>query len=244
LRFDVDFPNKPEVSSPNFGIADLAAEDLNRDGRPELYALANHRPYFPSLLLQLRPTDGTVQQRYVHPGHLRSGIETADLTGGPAPELLVGGHSNAFDDPVLAVLDPSDMPGDAPTRGEYGVGDGESASHVAYLRFPSTTLQEQRPTDYPMVWQVRPARDAKTLEIVVQDGRGLEEQADRPRVITTLGYDLRPRSVGTDGTYDRLADSLAQRGVLEAVPGPEALRRYGEQVQYWTGSGWSAEPTF
>jgi hypothetical protein len=61
-------------------------------------------------------------------------------------------------------------------------------------------------------------------------------------VITTLGFGLEPRSVGTDGTYDQLADSLLQRGVLEAVPGPEALRRYGERVRYWTGSGWSVEP--
>lgn len=244
LRFEVNFPGKPEVTSPTFGIADLTAEDLNRDGRPELYALANHRPYFPSLLLQLDPANGQAEQRYVHPGHLRSGIETADLTSGPAPELLVGGHSNAFGDPVLAMLRPSGISGRAPTRGDYAVGGADLAAHVAYLRFPSTALQEQRPTDYPMVWRVRPALAAKTLEVVAQDGRVPEGSADRPLVISTLGYDLRPRSIGTDGTYDRLADSLVQRGALGAVPGPEALRLYGEQIQYWTGSSWSREPTF
>ncbi len=244
LRFEVDFPNKPEVENPAFGITDLEAEDLNRDGDPELYVLANHRPYFPSLLLQLCPTDGSVQQRYLHPGHLRSGIETADLMGGPAPELLVGGHSNALEDPVLAVLDPSNMAGHAPTQEGYGVGDVGLASHVAYLRFPSTALQEQRPTDYPMVWQVRPVPTANTLEIVTQDGRTPEGRTDRPRVISTLGYDLRPRSVGTDGHYDRMADSLVKRGILEGVPGPEDLQRYGAQIQYWTENGWSAMPTF
>lgn len=244
LRFDVDFPNKPEVSSPTFGIANLTAEDLNRDGSPELYAVANHRPYFPSLVLQLRPTDGTVQQRYVHPGHLRSGIETADLVGGPTPELLIGGHSNALEDPVLTILRPSDMAGHAPTRGAYGVEGVEPAPHVAYLRFPSTPLQKQWPTTYPMVWQIRPAPATKTLEVVTQDGRRPGENSWRPEVISTLGYDLRPRSVGTDGGYDRLADSLVQRGVLEAVPGPEDLRRYGEEIWYWTGSGWSSKPAF
>lgn len=244
LRFEVDFPSKPEVSSPTFGIVDLTAGDLNRDGRPELYALAHHRPYFPALLLQLRTTDGTVTQRYVHPGHLRSGIETADLVGGPAPELLVGGHSNAFGDPVLSVLQPSDMAGHAPTRGEYGAGGAELAPHVAYLRFPSTALQKQWGTDYPMVWRVRPAKATQTVEVVTQDGRSSQGSPEWPRVISTLGYDLQPRSVGTDGTYDRLADSLAQRGVLDAVPGPDALRRYGEEIQYWTRDGWSQEPTF
>jgi hypothetical protein len=244
LRFEVDFPGKPEVTSPTFGIADLTAGDLNRDGRPELYALANHRPYFPSLLLQLDPTGGQAEQRYIHPGHLRSGIETADLTGGPAPELLVGGHSNAFGDPVLAVLRPSGMDGHAPTRGDYRVGGADLAAHVGYLRFPSTTVQERRPADYPMVRGIRPARAAKTLEVVTQDGRVPDEGSGRPRVITTLSFGLEPRSVGTDGTYDQLADSLLQRGVLEAVPGPEDLRRYGERVRYWTGTEWSAEPTF
>jgi hypothetical protein len=244
LRFEVNFPGKPEVTSPTFGIAGLTAGDLNRDGRPELYALANHRPYFPSLLLQFDPDDGDINRRYVHPGHLRSGIETADLAGGPAPELLVGGHSNAFGDPVLAVLDPANMAGHAPTRGDYGVGGADLAAHVAYLRFPSTAVQERRPADYPMVWQIRPVPAAKTLEVVTQDGRVPDEGSGRPRVITTLSFGLEPRSVGTDGTYDQLADSLLQRGVLEAVPGPEALRRYGERVRYWTGSGWSAEPSF
>ncbi len=59
-----------------------------------------------------------------------------------------------------------------------------------------------------------------------------------------LGYDLRPRSVETDGGYDRVADSLAQRGVLEAVPGPEDLRRYGEKIQNWTVDGRSRGRTF
>ena len=244
LRFDVDFPNKPEVSSPTFGIANLTAEDLNRDGSPELYAVVNHRPYFPSLVLRLRPTDGTVQQRYVHPGHLRSGIETADLVGGPTPELLIGGHSNALEDPVLTILRPSDMAGHAPTRGAYGVEGMEPAPHVAYLRFPSTPLQKQWPTTYPMVWQIRPAPATRTLEVVTQDGRSPGKNAWRPKVISTLSYDLRPQSVGTDGGYDRLAESLARRGVLEAVPGPEDLRRYGEEIWYWTGSGWSQEPSF
>lgn len=50
-------------------------------------------------------------------------------------------------------------------------------------------------------------------------------------MITTLSFGLEPRSVGTDGTYDQLADSLLQHGVLEAVPGPKDLRCYGEQVR-------------
>jgi hypothetical protein len=244
LRFEVDFPDKPEVQNPTFGIADLTAEDLNQDGDPELYVLANHRPYFPSLLLQLRPSDGTVRQRYVHPGHLRSGIKTADLVGGAAPELLVGGHSNAYEDPVLTVLRPTDMAGHAPTRGAYGVGGMGPAAHVAYLRFPSTPLQKQWPTTYPMVWKIRPSPATKTLEILTQDGRLVGEGRNRPKVVSTFDYDLRPRSIGTDGVYDQLADSLVQRGVLEAVPGPEDLRRYGEEIWYWTGSGWSREPSF
>lgn len=244
LRFEVNFPDKPEVTESSFGIADLRAEDLNRDGTSELYVLVHHRPYFPSLLLRLNPDDGRVKQRYVHPGHLRSGIAVADLTGGPAPEILVGGHSNAFGDPVLAVLPSSDLSGHAPTQGDYAVGNTERADHVAYLRFPSTPVQKRRPATYPMIWQIRAAPTAKTLEVVAQDGRMAQAGTSRPKVISTLDYNLAPRSVGTDGTYDRLADSLVQQGVLETAPNPEAFRRYGKNIRYWTGTGWSTEPTF
>jgi hypothetical protein len=118
------------------------------------------------------------------------------------------------------------------------------AANVAYLRFPSTPLQKQWPTTYPMVWKIRPSPATKTLEILTQDGRLVGEGRNRPKVVSTFDYDLRPRSIGTDGVYDQLADSLVQRGVLDAVPGPEALRRYGEEIWYWTGNGWSKEPTF
>lgn len=124
------------------------------------------------------------------------------------------------------------------------MGDDELALHVAYQCFPSTALQEQRPADYPMVREVRPAATTKTLEVATQDGRTPEARTGRPRVISILGYDLRPRSVGTDGNYDRLADSLAERGVLEAALSSEDLQRYGAQVQYWTENGWSSKPTF
>jgi hypothetical protein len=244
LHFEVSFPKKPEVSGSSFGIADLKSGDFNRDGSPELYAIANHKPYFPALVLQLDPRTGRVEQRYVHPGHLRSGIATADVTGSPALELLVGGHSNAFGDPVLAVLRPTDIEGHAPTRGDYDVGGAGTAPHVAYLRFPGTAVQKQHPKIYPMIWQIRVASPTKTLEIVAQDGRTADKNSSHSKVISTLDYNLVPRSAGTDGNYDRLADSLVQHGVLQDVPGPEALRRYVENIQYWTGTGWTTEPTF
>ena len=205
---------------------------MNRDGTSELYVLAHHRPYFPALLLRLNLDDGRLKQRYVHPGHLRSGIAVTDLTDGPAPEILVGGHSNAFGDPVLAVLPSSDLSGHAPTQGDYAIGNAERADHVAYLRFPSTSVQKRHPATYPMIWQIRVAPLTKTMEIGVQDGRMAQAGASRPKVISTLDYNLAPRSVGTDGTYDQLADSLVRQGTLKVRPDAEALRRYGEQIQY------------
>jgi hypothetical protein len=159
LQFDVSFPRKPEVVGTTFVPRDLLAADLTGDGQPMLYASLKHTPYFPEMLLQIQPRSGAELQRYLHFGHLTTGLHASDLDADGTGELLTGGHSNAFGDPILAVLNPSNMQGHAPTRGRYTVEGMSRAPHHAYLRFPASQVQEARPKTPPMTQQVEIKRN-------------------------------------------------------------------------------------
>jgi hypothetical protein len=72
------------------------------------------------------------------------------------------------------------------------------------------------------------------------DGRVM----NRPHVLVHLDYDLHPQTVGTSSDYDHLADSLVADGRLDAVPDGEDFARYRDRIRYWTGAGWTTEPTW
>jgi len=242
LSFDVSFPEKPAVVSARFRPRGLLIRNLVGDKQPELYVTAVHETYFPALLLQLRPTTGAKQQRYLHPGHFSGGMQAADIDRDATRELLAGGYSNAFGDPFLAVLDPRRFEGHAPTRGAYAAEGPGRAPHHAYLRFPPTKAQKEAPATNRMVRRLNVESSPWRVTVEYRDGR-LERADTSPYVLMHLARTLRPIAMGTSSLHDRLVDKLVGEGRLGAGLGPEDFRRYQQQIQYWTGAGWTTEPT-
>jgi hypothetical protein len=238
LQFEVPFPRKPGVVGRSYVVNDLLAGDHDRDGEPDLYAALNHSPYFPGLLLELDAATGTVEQRYVHPGHFSGGLHPVDLDGDAPEELVAGGYSNAFDDPVLVVLDPRRLQGHAPTRGAYAVAGAGLARHHAYLRLPSTKVQEAAPTTSLKVQQIEVGQSPVRITAEYEDGRPREDFDRKPYVLMHLSRDLRPIGVGTSSKHDRLAERLVEAGRLGAPVGPKDLKRLQEEILYWTEEGW------
>ena len=239
LRFERLFPNKPEIVNRTFQVRDLLLDDLTGDGRPELYAAVEHPTYFPALLLRLDVATGTIRQRYVHPGHVTAALRALDLDADGVQEVLAGAYSNAYDRPVLAVLDPRKLQGHAPTTREYAVSGVAPATHHAYLRFPATPVQRAAPTDLPVVRTVHLQRPPRRVTVEVEDGT--QTHAQRPAyILVHLDDRLRPVAVGTSSGYDRLAAHLVETGRL-ATP-PALGDAYTGGLRYWTGSAWADAP--
>lgn len=237
LRFDPSFDREVLDGSRAFKPEALLAGDLTGEGRPELYVTAKHMPYFPSLLLRVDPREGTVRQRYAHLGYFATEIHAKELDRGGRQELLVGAYSNAFEDPALVVLDPKNVEGHAPTTEEYRPRGLAPARHHAYLRFPSTKVQNEAPTTHRTPTSIRLTR-ADHIVVEYQDGR-LKEAKKAPEVLMHLDERLRPTAMGTSSTHDRLARQLVSSGRLNGGLGPGDLQRLQREVRYWTGSGWT-----
>jgi hypothetical protein len=250
LTLEVSFPEKPAVQADAFGPVGMIVDDLDADGHPELYLTAKHSPYFPSLLLQLDAVTGEETGRYVHPGHLYAEPVALDLDqnesdeSGGVQEILVGGTSNAYEQAVFAVLDPRDLSGHGPVTDEYRVAGMDRATERAYLRFPRTKVGQAQRARLSRVRNIRHRAAGGRIWVEVSDGvRKTQVGKNASFLLVHLDYDLHPRSVGTSNGYDRLADSLAQEGDIDAVPDADDFNAYRERIRYWSGRRWVMTPT-
>jgi hypothetical protein len=238
LHFETSFA-QTEVPGNEFTPVDLKVGDLDADGTSELYAALRHKPYFPGLLLKLDPKTGTERARYLHAGHFLYGrFEVANLDADEAKEILIGAHNNAYDAPVLTVLDARRIQCHRPVRGKYSVEGIQPAQHDAYIRFPSSPVGQEAPQMHPSVRFIKAEPQEKIITAEVEEGKG----KDPPFLLASFSYNLEPVGVGTSSQYDRLAERLVHAGRLETVPGPADFRRYQQQIQYWMGTGWTTQP--
>ena len=237
---DVEFPQKPFASTPQYHVENLYAADTRGDEAEELYALLNHSPYFPGVLVELDPHTGDVLQQYVNPGHLTARLRHADLDGDGTAELITGGYSNAFQSPVVVVVSAEDFGGHAPATPAYTAAGVPPAEHYGYLRLPATPVQEASPKTFRLV------RSTKQIDgdirVFVEDGTRDDRLQSETELLLRLDADLQVVSVGTNSQHDRLARDLVAQGRLDAVPGAEALHEYKEEVRYWNGIGWERTP--
>lgn len=240
VESDVVFPQKPFTTPSRYHVEHVYAADTHGDERPELYALFNHNPYFPALLVELDRETGNVLQRYVHPGHLTARIRHADLDGDGTAELVTGGYNNAFKSPVVVVLSADDFEGRAPATPAYRPAGAAPASHHEYLRLPATPVQEAAPKTFRMVRSTHIFD--RHIRVSVEDGTRDDGLQSDNELFVRFDADLQPISVGTSSQHDRLAEDLVAAGQLDAAPGPQTLQVYKDEIRYWNGEGWQSEP--
>ncbi len=245
LKVDFSLPEKPAVQPNAFAPVHLIVEDLDANGRPEVYLTAKHQPYFPGLVVQYDGHTGEKKRQYVHAGHLNVHPKVLDLDqNGKVQELLIGGTSNAYDQAVAVVLDPRTMDGHGPVTPEYRFDGLPPATERAYLRFPYTPVGKRQQTAHPRVRRIQPRTVPGRIRMEVLEGEYESQSAnDQSFVLVHFNYALRPQTIGTSTHYDRLADLLVQRGRLDDIPDADDFAAYRNRIQYWTGGGWTTEPT-
>ena len=242
LHFSTSFPNKPAVTPEDYMAHGLTVGDFNADGRPEVYVTTTHQPYFPSILLQLDATTGTEMGRYVHPGYVEIGPHAIDLEDDGIQEVLIGGHTNAYHQAAFVVLDPRHIRGHGPVTPEYQVDGHAPAAERAYVRIPRTKVGKAQDS-FIAVSDIN-FRDEGRIEVQVEEGfLEVNEGRYKPDFRLYLDRSLRPQAVGTSSRHDQLADSLIQRGRIETAPDAEYFQDFQVRLKYWTGSGWTSEPT-
>jgi hypothetical protein len=220
LRLAMEFPNSPDVRDDRFQPTKICVADIDRDGVPEVYAVACHM-FFPSLVMQCDASTGTPLGHYLHTGHIRD-LEFADLDHDGRLEILLTGVNNGFKEAFFAVLDSRVLAGRSPTTMRYEPVGYHEAAHRAYMRFPRTAVGEvfllKSEAGVGVDITVDPLEE--TVGIAIVDVNFWSEETAQHyagTIYAWLDFSLRFKGYSSGGGYDQMYDLLVESGSIPSV---------------------------
>jgi len=217
-----------EAFADRYIMSSVLTGDWDGDGRVEVIAHANHRPYYPAVVLKLDGSTGALEGEYWHPGALDGPIvRDAGSTG--AQQIFFVGENNGLGSAVVLVLDPRTMAGAAPAPPAYtprGVGPGTQTAYVAFPSSALTPLAEKRPTAQTIIFLDGGSIAVSVNEKLAAGMAGLVYHFDDRFTCT--------RVVGND-LYVTLHDRLFREGALPRPAESSYFEELRRGVRSWIG---------
>jgi hypothetical protein len=238
VRYDVAYARTRW--SKDFVPVQLATEDINGDGRPEIIALWRHVKECPGLL-QVFSSDGEEIGHYDHTGTLLRFALHRRKDG--AVEILLGGTNNLLDgDAVLIGLDgrslphglgpPYDVPEDlkekAALLAPYVPRVYKPASQKYYLRIRHNEISRGMATFWMWIVGISTSSESITLTLPLAKSAILYYDFSADVVFE----DIRP---GSD--FSRFFPECQARGIVRGSMA-DFLDRCRDGVSYWNGQSW------
>jgi hypothetical protein len=218
-----------QTFSPDYRIAGFLCRDLDGDGRLETIVESFHAPDWPCQLAVLDST-GALIGEFWNSGYLRA-FTFHDLNGDGREEIVACGVNNEYRGGCLAVFDTRRISGGSPQSADYacsGVGPGSMLYYVI------TPLNEVSAANGHWVAGFR------NIEITANNWiRATTEDG----LIAEFDFGLRCLQVYASNGYKSQHHDHVAAGKI-ANPLSEAYYEwYRQEVRYWTGTEWVAEPT-
>jgi len=130
-----------ELYSDDYPVRQILVTGHENNGSVDLFALAGHYMYYPSLIVRLSASTGRVLNEYWHSGNLR-GLRYEDIDGDGTAELVAFGENNGYDMASLAVFDPRTLSGHSPAPPAYTPPSIPAGTEKYYLLFPRSDVQK------------------------------------------------------------------------------------------------------
>ena len=130
-----------DTVTDSYKVGIMRVGDFLHCGEPQVVAIAQHSPSYPSALTFLRGKDKKLLGEYWHPGYMQALI-SREAEGDSVSELVVGGENNSLDQAFLAVLDPRVISGYGPSAGLFRASGIQVGKEKYYVLFPRTDLKQ------------------------------------------------------------------------------------------------------
>lgn len=212
-----------------YRIHGIDATDLDGDGRSEILCIARHRLHAPNQTVLL-DADGSVTGEYWNYGYLLN-YEFVDLDRDGIREIVLVGTNNEYNRGVLVALDPRRMRGGSPQTPAARSPDLTPGTEKFYVLFPVADVEEMEPP-------------SRTIDVVavMEDGI-LTTRSRLAPIYYNLDFSLRVRTVQNSSIFEIKHKAAREAGGIDSVLGVDYLEALKPEFRYWTGKGWSAEPT-
>ncbi len=209
--------------------------------KPRLFGTAGSE-YLPSKLFEMDPRTGKDLQAYWVPGGIDAALPM-DIDNDGKKELLIGGNNDAWNRAFLAVLDPSNINGHAPVRGDYVPQNCPPAHEKYYLLFPFTEYGQLLSPEVPTNYLTRlNAQNNGAFTAVVQE----VFVTPKSKFDGTIHYTISPVMkihLLFDNPFIKGHEVLEREGKLKDKIGNEYANKLIHEILFWDGEKFVNHPT-
>jgi len=218
-----------KIHSADYRIAGFQCHDLDGDGRQEIIVESFQSPDWPCQLAVL-DTSGKLIGEFWNAGYLRE-FRHHDIDGDGRDEFIVCGVNNEYRGGCLIVFDPRNIRGSSPQSGDFACEGLEPGSMLYYVTTPFVDVSEG------LRYKVDGLRQ---LDI---SGSDWIRATASNHLIYDFDFQLRPIQVSWGHGFEMKHYELRRSGALTSVLGDDYRKSLIAGIRYWTGSGWTAEPS-
>lgn len=226
-----------EEFSGDFEFQMMMVGDFNNDGKKEVVAVAVYPNYYPTAILMLDASTGTLLSEFWSSGNINQ-LAHRDLDGDGNEELYFGGTNNGTDRAFLIVLDPKAISGHAPappSHSPIGVAEG---TEKYYVEFPRSELQS-------VATQKRNAVNVLRFETDSSLAVSVGELVGSKYYVEFYHFNRQMICTKADWQDEAMAlyKKLVSEGKLTRLPDSVYYEGLRKGVQYWNGDKFVNTPT-
>jgi hypothetical protein len=228
-----------EVFPDRYEFVSMAIGDFDKEGTPEVVAVATHSHY-PCLLLHFNAKTGEVLHEYWHSGALTD-VYHKDIDGDGVEELLFSGQNNSFNLACLLVLDPRTMSGHGPATPAYTPAGVSPGTEMYYLLFPRNDMKTAGLQNRNVAKGIQFYSDG-SMQVSVGEIVSIVP-TDYRYVLYRFTPSLACNGVDGEDLFVAFHKKLEAEGKLTRKLDAEYWEEQRRGVRYWDGERFTATPT-
>jgi hypothetical protein len=245
-QYDFPYANEYIDQIYRYTTFDVLYDPVNN--RTDVYTVKWNYQFFPNLIERINGRTGEMHSMYYHPGSISQMMFVKQNQEG-RQQILFGGTNNAYNQAFLAILDPDNMNGQAPSTQEYKIAGMEPAEHIRYIRIPPTVVAERMGSlsRRNHVMAIALKTNSEIIEAQLSDNQRNNSNAMTSTsryLLAFFNYDLEPVGIGTGDTYDDVVDLMVREGMLESKPDAAYFREYMNSFTFWEDGEWVSFESF
>jgi len=218
----------PTTFSPDYWMKGFLAEDLDGDGKDEIFIICNNRFYEPTQFVVLNSEGGSLGT-YWNYGRLTD-INFIDINYDGLSEILLCGTNNEFESPCLIVFELNSIKGGSPCKSENNWEDIEPGTEKYYLVFPRTDVDRY----YFAIDSFKTIDNLRNNRLSVTT------------IISNIAYELDYSLKLLDIRISHLFQELHNKALREGAISTDIIdqeKKLAENILYFNGEKWTATPS-
>ena len=225
----ISFGTISHSGSLNWNIEDFFS--LNTSENTARLFVASNSSWFPSVLIELNPSDGEILQSYWHPGWIFR-IEVYETGESENTRIILGATNNTYQKAALIVLSPGNINGHSPLKESYQPETLSRANEDHYILFKPSLLNELVGKQlYNQTYWLRFTDGGELMARARENIQVAEE--DYVSVMYILDKNFKVVEARGDAAYQRIYSDLYNEGELQELLTDEFWESLKDSVLYW-----------